>query len=193
MNKFIENDTEQLQQVMQRLAIAYDNKSANISDELWIKQQLRQEIPSITDEQINMFVNDTLSVIKKHGENLNSINAYCDNNGKKEQWLSNKIVEAGSNLSVVEYGEYLSSIDEVIRQNNEAMIDTISTKAGAINQGDNLHGFIAEQYHANTFNLNAALQGSNLRAEVLKPNGHGYAKNSVDVVIKDNSKIIERY
>lgn len=193
MNKFIENDTEQLQQVMQRLAIAYDNKSANISDELWIKQQLKQEIPSITNEQIDMFVNDTLSVIKKHGENLNSINDYCDNNGKKEQWLSNKIVEAGSNLSVVEYGEYLSNIDEVIRQNNEAMIDTISTKTGAINQGDNLHGFIAEQYHANTFNLNAALQGSNLRAEVLKPKGHGYAKNSVDVVIKDNSKIIERY
>ena len=104
MNKFIENDPEQLQQVIQKLAIAYDNKSANISDELWIKQQLKQEIPSITDEQIDMFINDTLSVIKKHGENLNSINAYCDNNGKKEQWLSNKIVEAGSNLSVVEYG-----------------------------------------------------------------------------------------
>lgn len=172
MNKFIENDTEQLQQVIQKLAIAYDNKSANISDELWIKQQLKQEIPYITDEQIDIFINDILSVIKKHDENLNSINAYCDNNGKKEQWLSNKIVEAGSNLSMAEYGEYLSNIDEVIRQNNEAIIDTIFTKSGSINQEDNLHGFIAEQYHANTFNLNAALQGSNLRAEVLKPNGY---------------------
>lgn len=193
MNTFKENDIEQLQQIIQKFSIAYDNKSANISDKLWIKQQVQQEIPEMTEEQTEVFADDILNIIQNHNENLASVNDYCDNNGKKEQWLSNKISEVGNNVSILEYGKYLSNIDEVIRQNNKAMLDTIFTNSGAINLGNNLHGFIAEQYHANTFNMNAALQGSNLRAKVLKPDGHGYAKNSVDIVIKDGSKIVERY
>lgn len=39
-----------------------------------------------------------------------------------------------------------------------------------------LDGFIAEQYHAQTFNLNAEATGSQYRAKVLEPNGNGYAK-----------------
>lgn len=186
-------DAEQLQRIIQKLSIAYDNKPANISDKLWIKQQLQQEISFITDERADIFADDILTIIQKQDENLISINDYCDKNGKKEHWLSNKIVESGKNMSILEYGQYLSNIDDVIRQNNKAMLDTILTNTGTINQGNNLHGFIAEQYHANTFNMNAALQGNQLRAEVLKPDGHGYAKNSVDIVIKDGSKIVERY
>ena len=193
MNNFIDNDAEQLPQIIQKFSIAYDNKAVNMSNKQWIKQQLQQELSDISSETANIFADNILTVIQKHDENLKSINDCCDKNGKKEQWLSNKIAEAGNNISIVEYGRYLSSIDEVIRQNNEAMLDTILTSTGTINHGNNLHGFIAEQYHANTFNMNAALQKSNLRAEVLKPNGHGYTKNSVDIVIKDGSKIVERY
>lgn len=193
MNKLIKNDVSQLQQIIQEFSIAYDNKSTNIPDKLWIKQQVQREMPEMTDKQIEVFADDVLNIIQKHDENLKSVNDYCDKNGKKEQWLSDKISEVGNNVSMLEYGKYLSNIDEVIRQNNEAMLDTVFTSTGTINQGNNLHGFIAEQYHANTFNMNAALQGSNLRAEVLKPDGHGYAKNSVDIVIKDGSKIVERY
>ena len=64
-----------------------------------------------------------------------------------------------------------------------------------INQGANLDGFIAEQYHVQTFNLNAKLSGSKYRAEVLEPApGETYGKNSVDIVIKDEAgKIVKRY
>lgn len=59
----------------------------------------------------------------------------------------------------------------------------------------NLDGFIAEQHHVNSFNMNAAAKGSGLRAEVqpLKP-GETYTKNSFDVIIKDDSgKRIHQY
>ena len=70
------------------------------------------------------------------------------------------------------------------------MLGTVSTRSGAVNRVPNLDGFIAEQHHADTFNLDAAAKGSPLRAEVLGSQG----KNSVDVVIKDgNGHIVRRY
>ena len=70
------------------------------------------------------------------------------------------------------------------------MLGTVSTRSGAVNRVPNLDGFIAEQHHADTFNLDAAAKGSPLRAEVLG----GQGKNSVDVVIKDgDGHIVRRY
>jgi hypothetical protein len=66
---------------------------------------------------------------------------------------------------------------------------------GGINQQLHLDGFIAEQHHVDTFNMEAAAQGSPYRAEVRKPApGETYGKNSVDIVIRDgNGKIVKRY
>ena len=70
------------------------------------------------------------------------------------------------------------------------MLGTVSTRSGAVNRIPNLDGFIAEQHHADTFNLDAAAKGSPLRAEVLGNQG----KNSVDIVIKDGrGHIVRRY
>lgn len=60
------------------------------------------------------------------------------------------------------------------------MHEAITTKGSGYtipNQNPNLDGFIAEQYHVNSFNMEAAAQGSGLRAEVqpLKP-GETYTK-----------------
>ena len=67
---------------------------------------------------------------------------------------------------------------------------------GSINQNLNLDGFIFEQHHANTFNMDAVLKGSKYRAEAVQPNpGEVYKKNSVDIVIKDivSGKQVKRY
>jgi hypothetical protein len=66
---------------------------------------------------------------------------------------------------------------------------------GGITQTPNLDGFIAEQHHADTFNMEAAARGSPYRAEVLKSGpGETYGKNSVDIVIRDgDGKIVRRY
>ena len=76
----------------------------------------------------------------------------------------------------------------------ESLYKTITTQAGTISQNPRLDGFIAEQYHAQTFNMNAEATGSQYRAKVLEPTGNGYAKNSVDIVIVDgDGKVVRRY
>jgi hypothetical protein len=97
-------------------------------------------------------------------------------------------------MSTQEAAKYLTGLDNALQKANESLYRTITTRAGSISQNPRLDGFIAEQYHAQTFNLNAEATGSQYRAKVLEPTGNGYAKNSVDIVIVDgDGKIVKRY
>jgi hypothetical protein len=97
-------------------------------------------------------------------------------------------------MSTQEAAKYLTNLDMALQQANESLYRTITTQAGTVSQNPRLDGFIAEQYHAQTFNMNAEATGSPYRAKVLEPNGNGYAKNSVDIVIVDGEgKVVRRY
>ncbi len=96
-------------------------------------------------------------------------------------------------MSAQEATKYLENLDGALQTANESLYRTITTQAGAISQNPRLDGFIAEQYHAQTFNMNAEATGSPYRAKVLEPTGNGYAKNSVDIVIVDgDGKVVRR-
>lgn len=63
------------------------------------------------------------------------------------------------------------------------MKQTLLTQSGKINKNPNLNSYIAKQVHVNTFNRNAALNGSGARAEVLKPSsGQKYGKTSKETI-----------
>ena len=89
----------------------------------------------------------------------------------------------------------MTALEGAVDQANASLYRTITTQAGVVNRNPNLDGFIAEQYHAQTFNMNAESTGSKYRAEVVEPKpGETYKKNSVDIVIKDeNGNIVRRY
>lgn len=94
---------------------------------------------------------------------------------------------------------YFDNINEVIAKGNEKMVNSLMTKAGNINQNPQLDGFIFEQFHENSFNIDAATKDvTNVRAEALVPKeGTGYGKNSVDLVVKvkkgDREYIVRKY
>lgn len=191
-----ENDAKVLLPLMEKFSHSYDQKAEGVSDIDWLKGTLKEELPEKSDEEINKRAEEIITSLEKLRISHTAINEYCDNGGSKEQWLSERISEACTGMEVVKFGGYLSEIDAVLAENNALMADAITLKGtNIISQNPNLHGFIAEQYHVNTFNSNAVLKGEPYRAEVVN-NVHGYAKNSPDIVIKDMSnrgKIIERY
>src|SRR5574344_371999 len=116
----------------------------------------------------------------------------------KDSWFASTILQSTSQMSAQESARYLQSLDDAVKNANAAMHETITTKGSGYitpSMNPNLDGFIAEQHHVNSFNMNAAAKGSGLRAEVqpLKP-GETYTKNGFDVVIKDASgKRIHQY
>ena len=97
-------------------------------------------------------------------------------------------------LSTKSVNNYIDTVNTAIDNANKTMMKSVTTKAGTINQNPNLDGFIFEEYHAGTFNIDAAVKQKSYHAEALKPEtGETYGKNSIDIVIKEAKKNMKKY
>ncbi|WP_101909257.1 hypothetical protein [Marasmitruncus massiliensis] len=162
--------------------------------EKWLIMEMKANLPEKPDMEIAAISSEIISTIKTSEEKKASLEKAIANGRSKESWFASEAKNATSFMSAQEASTYLKSLDKALNNANESLYSTISTQAGVINLNPHLDGFIAEQYHAQTFNLNAEATGSQYRAKVLQPDGTGYTKNSVDVVIMDdNGKVVKRY
>ena len=162
--------------------------------EEWLSKQMQEQLPDRNTEEIIELTNEIITMLKVDEENQLSLSEAISNGRSKESWFASTTHKAVSAMSVQEAAKYLETLDNALQTANESLYRTIITQTGAINQNPSLDGFIAEQYHAQTFNMNAEATGSPYRAKVLEPTGNGYAKNSVDIVIFDgDGNVVRRY
>lgn len=160
----------------------------------WLPVKLQEHLPEKSADEIETISDEIIESIETAVNAKLSLEAATNNGRSKESWFASQVQKATSGMSAQEASRYLADLDATLQNANDSLYRTITTKAGSINQNPSLDGFIAEQYHAQTFNLNAEATGSQYRAKVLEPDGTGYAKNSVDIVIVDgNGKIVRRY
>lgn len=175
---------------------SYRKKSSGLSNKEWLcdefakypeiwadESELKQTAWEIID-QTELFEASQKELAEHHDKGLSTNN-----------WLAGKIEQGALASGVASYGAYAGKIDTAIDVANKANIDLLYRNDGQLNRQFNLDGFMAEQHHVDTFNLDAAAKGSQLRARVLQPKpGEAYGKNSVDVVVQDESgKIVRRY
>lgn len=193
---FSEKEAAELKDILQDFLSSYAEKPEDMSDEEWLRGKLKQELPEKSDEEIDETAKEITQGVKTYDENLASLNQSCSEGIPKEQWLSDTLRDAAVGVNVNQFGEYLAGIDQAISEANDAMRETIMTQQGIVSQNPNLDGFIAEQHHVNTFNVNAALKNSNFRAMRLdRPEGGSFGKNSADIKIydKNTGQTIHRY
>lgn len=192
---FNEDNAKEFSKILKRFISSYCQKDEKISIEEWLIKELKTELPELTDDETIKLSKECIQEINDFDNNLKSLNETINRGGTKEGWFSQKVQEASIGVSVNEYGNYLNTINQSINNANTQMLRVITNKNGSINQNMNLDGFMAEQHHVNSFNMNAKLNGSNYYAEVLVPQvGQTYGKNSFDAVIRDgNGKIIHQY
>ena len=136
---------------------------------------------------------DTKEVIEDMKEvsnilsNYNEVMIYETATLKEPQLVANV-------LSTNSVNNYVDTINTTIDNANKTLMESVSTKAGTINQNPNLDGFIFEEYHAGTFNVDATVKQKPYHAEALKPElGETYGKNSIDIVIEDSGKYVKKY
>ncbi len=182
-----------LKLVMDGLMEAYkQNQDTPIKE--WLEPKLQENLPDKEPEEIKCITKGIIVTLETVEEKKQSLTRAVDNGIGKESWFATETQKAVSAMSAQDTVKYLVNLDDAVRSANEAFEHTIRTQAGVVSQNPNLDGFIAEQYHAQTFNLNAEASGSQYRARVLEPDGKPYAKNSVDIVIEDGSgKIVRKY
>lgn len=191
----IEEECADIKPIMKDFMRCYiDNRDKPVEE--WLEPKMQEQLPEKKPEEIRSMTKEIITTIKVNEEKRVSLEKAIQNGRSKESWFAQEAKKATSAMAAQEAGKYLKELDGALQTANDSLYRTIATQAGTINQNPSLDGFIAEQYHAQTFNLNAQASGSEYRAEVLKPEGTGYAKNSVDIVIRDNygeGKIVNRY
>ena len=158
---------------------------------VWLADEFRRYSNLWTgEEEIVSTANEVVADVEWANVDKASLHAHLDAGKSKASWLARNIERGAAAAGAANVGHYAARIDEALKTANDQMLGTVSTRSSAVNRIPNLDGFIAEQHHADTFNLDAAAKGSPLRAEVLGSQG----KNSVDVVIKDgDGHIVRRY
>ena len=186
MENWDEQDAITLKRLLSKFIKSYNEKLPNTSDHAWLKKCFMEEIPGLSEEEAEHLATDIVESIQEYDSNLTSINQAAAKGVSKEKWLANQIAKASSGISVIQHGEYLNQINNTLTNANAQMMRTVTTNSGEISQCINLDGFIAEQYHVNTFNANASLLKSRFYAQVKVPEvGETYGKNSFDIVIRD--------
>lgn len=190
-----ESEAKEVKALEEKFIKSYIDNKEKMNIDQWLECELKANLPEKSDNEIKEISSEIITTIKVNEEKKASLENTIENGRSKENWFASSIKESTSYMTMAESAEYLHGLDDALKNANEQMFNTITTKSGAINQNLNLDGFIAEQHHANTFNLNSKLKGSEYTAEVLVPKeGQVYGKNSVDIVIKDKAgKIVERY
>lgn len=172
-----------------------ENKDKPVEE--WLGQKIQEQLPDRKPEEIQAMTKEIITTIEVDETNKASLEKAVVNGRSKESWFALQTKKAVSKMSVEGTVEYLGSLDKALGEANQVLNDTIKTQAHIVNQNPNLDGFIAEQYHAQTFNLNAAATGSEYHAKVLEPaKGERYKKNSVDLIISDkmgNGNVVKRY
>lgn len=161
----------------------------------WLTTLIKNHLPEKDPAEIEKIVSEIADAVKVAEEKKSALNAALRQGRSKENWFASEMEKVTSAMSVQEAAKYFSEVDSALKNANDGLLNTLKTQSGTVNMNPKLDGFIAEQYHAETFNMNAVANGSKFRAEVLKPEGATFAKNSVDIVVKDTEtgKIVQRY
>ncbi len=150
-------------------------------------------LEKVADEIEEAEIVDTKEIIEDMKETSNILSNYneviiYETAAIKEPQLVANILSANS------VNNYVDTINTAIDNANKTLMESVTTKTGMINQNPNLDGFIFEEYHAGTFNVDAAVKQKTYHAEALKPElGETYGKNSIDLVIEDTRKVIKKY
>lgn len=190
-----EDEAQTLKTIQKKFMESYLEHKDDMPVEKWLYAEMTENLPECSKEEIAKMSGEIIDTLKIQEEKKESLNKAIINGRSKESWFASEAKTATSYMSAQETSKYLQGLDDALNTANKALYRTIHTQAGGVSQNPHLDGFIAEQYHAQTFNLNAEATGSPYRAKVLEPNGNGYAKNSVDIVIVDekSGKIVKRY
>ncbi len=172
---------------------SYENNQGKSLEE-WLSDKFQMEFPDKTEDEVKAMSSEIITSVHVLEEHKQSLEEAISAGRSKESWFAKVIKTTTSRMSTEDTVNYLKDLDGAVNEANEALTRTIMTQAGEVSQNPSLNGFIAEQEHVQSFNMNAVARGSEFRAKVLEPNGTSYAKNSVDMVIVDGSgKVVKRY
>lgn len=170
---------------------SYFRKPREMSLKSWVEAELSKYPETFSKEDILKTSDEIIKNSQKVNETAANLDAELKNGGSEESFIAKNIEEGAKAANITNIGNYANQVQNALDEANKLSLATYLTKSGQINQNINLHGFIAEEHHVNSFNIDAITKNSSLRAEMCQSTD----KNSVDILIKNikTGKIVKRY
>ena len=138
-----EKEAAEYKQILGRFLESYKKSDGEQQEFQWLKEQLREELPEKTDQEIEEIKTEIVTSIQEYDNNLKDLNENLDKGKTKESWFAETVMNGSSIAATAEYGQYLQLVSETIENANELMIDTVMTNKYEFSQCKNLDGFIA--------------------------------------------------
>ncbi|GHV65182.1 hypothetical protein AGMMS49587_19010 [Spirochaetia bacterium] len=186
-----DENAEKTRNTVADFVTAYKQKDEKVTDTEYLVTQF-SKYPKIwkNNDEMRQNAEEIVKTVVDYENAKADLQANLAKGISKESWLATKIEQGAAAGGAASVGLYASVIDKSVSQANKSMSNTLHRLDGGINQNQNLDGFIAEQHHVNTFNMDAAAKNSQMHAEAQ----NSTARNSVDVVIKDaRGGIVRKY
>ena len=174
---------------------SYEQNKHTMPLDRWLVYQFKK-YPEVWEgeAEIEQTAQDVINTVTTYNDNKASLYAHTDAGKSEASWLATKIEQGAQAAGGVEVGRYAGNIDAALERANTEMANTVYTQNGNISQAMNLDGFLAEQHHVDSFNIDAAAKGSDVRARVMTPEDGTYGKNSMDIGLYDGKgKLVKRY
>ena len=108
-----ESEARTVKDMFKKYLKLYKEKDNKTSDEEWLAELFKKELPEITDEEAKNDSRDIVESIKTFDNNLASCNEAASRGISKETWLSNKLQEVSVGMSVNDFGRELQKIDDI--------------------------------------------------------------------------------
>ena len=190
-----EDNARHTAELITRFVASWERHKHEQSPELWLAEELRRSGVLSGEEEVESTAREVVASVERASASKASLHAHLDAGRSKASWLAGAIEEGAAAAGATSVGAYAADVEATLEAANSRMLDTVQNLDGTFSMAPNLDGFIAEQHHADTFNLDAAAKGSPLRARVLGPEpGERFGRNSVDVGIYDrDGRLARRY
>lgn len=186
---------EKTTEVIASFVQSYEQHKTAMPLDQWLVVEFKKYPNIWRDEaEVQQSASEVIDTVTQANQAKVSLYAHVDSGRSEASWIAQQMETSAKTHGVLDVGQYAGRIETTLEQANADMARTVLTKDGNISQALNLDGFLAEQHHVDSFNLDAAAKGSELRAKVLSPEGAPYGKNSMDIGIYDaNGKLVRRY
>lgn len=150
---------KELTQIQLKITKSYLANKDKIELHSWLNSELSDYLPGKSQEEIAQISDDLISSVKRYEDSKKSLYQAKEQRCDTETWFVRESRKATAQMSVEQTKNFLFSVDNAITKSNEALYNTVYNQNGQVSMNPNLDGFIAEQYHVNTFNEAASLNG----------------------------------
>lgn len=157
----------------------------------WLSDEFRK-YPHLwkSDEELLDTTHQVIKATDAFNQSRASLQLHLDKGRSSASWLAGEIEKNAGVTGSVYVGQYAGRLDQALAQATANARDIITRHDGQVNGNWNLDGFIAEQHHVDTFNIDATTKGSDYRARLVG----SQEANSVDIEIIDgNGNVVGNY